>query len=415
MHIQPDLNRLALLVVDAQRDYLDPAGAFATNGWDAPTTAGVATLTDRLQRLVAAFRAAGRPVVFVRTALRPDAADCGFAGPWMARLRGAAGDTLVEGTWGVGLVDGLESLPTDYEIVKQGHGAFHLTNLDRLLMNLGVDQCVVAGVDTIGALHDTLGMGGALGYEQFLVEDAVWPLPTAEAPGPGTRGEGLATDELIGIVSAPAASGAGAVQTERERAALLIIDLQNDFVHPEGVKTQLGYAALSEEQRQEIIDNTNRLTTGMRARGWPVIFVNLTFRPDVLDTGLARAARRVRPIPAEAHYLERGTWGAEVTEGVTVEAPDILMEKKGNSGFPFTPLHRMLRNLGVQRCFISGGATSGCVAATVADGAALGYDFTVISDALYPPDSSYLSTLAERARVQSTATALAEIGSASVR
>src|SRR5690242_4308458 len=133
MNIEPDINRLALLVVDAQRDYLDPAGGFAQHGWDQPTAAGVTALSERIGRLVAAFHDAGRPVVFAETRLRADAADAAFPQPWMVRLREAGGNILVDGSEGAAPVEGLAPAASDYVIAKQGPGAFHGTNLDRLL------------------------------------------------------------------------------------------------------------------------------------------------------------------------------------------------------------------------------------------------------------------------------------------
>ena len=86
-----------------------------------------------------------------------------------------------------------------------------------------------------------------------------------------------------------------------------------------------------------------------------------------------------------------------------------MVEKKGGSGFGYTPLHRILRNLHARRLLVTGGATTGCVWATVQDGVALGYDMTVIADATYPADSLELKTLARWCAVRPTADVLPEL------
>src|SRR5207245_5639602 len=88
---------------------------------------------------------------------------------------------------------------------------------------------------------------------------------------------------------------------------------------------------------------------------------------------------------------------------------DFMVEKKGGSGFGYTALHRILRNLNARRLIMTGGATTGCVWATVLDGVALGYDITVIADATYPPDSPDLATLARWCAVRPTADVLPEL------
>jgi nicotinamidase-related amidase len=113
-------------------------------------------------------------------------------------------------------------------------------------------------------------------------------------------------------------------------------------------------------------------------------------------------------MPPEAHYLEYGAWGTELVEGLQPEVGDFVLEKKGHSAFGFTPVHRILRNLRVRRCIVTGGATSGCVSDTVREGVGLGYEMAVVSDATYPPASPYLAVLARRGQLRTTQAILAE-------
>ena len=79
-----------------------------------------------------------------------------------------------------------------------------------------------------------------------------------------------------------------------------------------------------------------------------------------------------------------------------------MVRKTGGSGFGFTPLHRILRNLNVRNLLMTGGAVTGCVWATALDGVTLGYDVTVVGDATYPPDSADLATLGQWCAVRAT-------------
>jgi nicotinamidase-related amidase len=87
----------------------------------------------------------------------------------------------------------------------------------------------------------------------------------------------------------------------------------------------------------------------------------------------------------------------------------LVITKKGRSGFGFTPLHRVLRNLGVSHCVVTGGAVHGCVEDTVREGAGLGYQLTLVPDALYRPNSPTIEVMKDYVRFKTTAEVLAEL------
>jgi nicotinamidase-related amidase len=119
-------------------------------------------------------------------------------------------------------------------------------------------------------------------------------------------------------------------------------------------------------------------------------------------------------MPAEAHYVELGSWGSKLIDGLELNESDFFVEKKGHSAFGFTPLHRILRNLRVRRCLVSGGAVNGCLSDTVREGVSLGYEMTLISDATYPADSPYVEMLADLAEIRPTESLLQELTTAAV-
>src|SRR6266566_10053263 len=95
-----NIDRSALLLVDLQRDLLHDGGALARAGLPAMEQGDVTRLLSTCQALEQTMRRAGRPIVWVTTGLRPDYADNAMASSWLERRRAAAGDFLVEGTWG---------------------------------------------------------------------------------------------------------------------------------------------------------------------------------------------------------------------------------------------------------------------------------------------------------------------------
>lgn len=410
MALQLQLDRAALVLIDVQRDFLHPQGLFARRGWRQMDDAEVATLVQNCQRMIDALHSVRRPVIFLETAFRADYADCAIPPSWSECGLNAESGALVEGSWGARLMDGLTAEARDYVIIKKGHGGYLHTNLDRLLTNLGVQHCIVAGGDVSEAVSDTVRVGASLNYEHFLVEDAVyWPRSPYLALFKH-RVEPCSTEAVVRLASAPTATAAVKAGPPY---ALIMIDMQNDFIHPQGAMQRYGFSSLADEDRERMIDNNRKLIEALRARGWPVVFVKICRRADRIDDAQAPTGRRLRQIPPEAHYVEIGSWGAEYVDGLKPEAQgDIVLEKKAHSAFAFTPLHRIFRNLGVRNCLVSGGAVSGCLSDTVREGVGLGYRMTVISDATYPPRSPYMPMLASRAQIRPTEEVLTEIGAA---
>ena len=81
------LDNAALLLVDVQRDALHPGGALGRAG-QAPDATELSRLVDAWGRLVDLMRERGRPIVWVRTSMRPDFADSAYAPLWLERRLG---------------------------------------------------------------------------------------------------------------------------------------------------------------------------------------------------------------------------------------------------------------------------------------------------------------------------------------
>ena len=165
----------AIVMIDMQRDFLEPGGFGATLGNDvsllAPAVAGAG-------RLLSAARAAGMMIVHTRECHAADLGDCppaklnrgnpglriGDAGP-MGRI-------LIRGEPGAELTPSLAALPGETVIDKPGKGAFYATPLDAALRDLGITHLLFGGVTTEVCVQTTMREANDRGYTCLLVEDA---------------------------------------------------------------------------------------------------------------------------------------------------------------------------------------------------------------------------------------------------
>ena len=166
---------LALMVVDMQRDFLEPGGFGEALGNNvAPLAAIIPTVRQLLDR----FRALGRPVIHTKEAHRPDLSDC----PPAKRQRGKPtlrigdpgpmGRILIAGEPGNDIVPALAPQQGEVVLEKPGKGAFYRTNLQELLTAMHVTHLILAGVTTEVCVQTTMREANDRGYECLLVEDA---------------------------------------------------------------------------------------------------------------------------------------------------------------------------------------------------------------------------------------------------
>ena len=324
MHIV--LDHAALLLVDVQRDALHPDGTLGRAG-QAPNAAEVSRLVDAWGRLVDLMREAGRPVVWVKTSLRPDFADSTHAPLWLERQRAEVGPFFIEGSWGAEVMDGLDAAPDDYVVVKKGHSAYDNTHLDRLLTNLGVSQCIVVGGGVTDTIAETARTGGRLGYEQFVVQDALYPPDAAELHAPRKQAEVIALEDVYPPPLPPRRSPRG----RGPEYAMVLVDMQNDFMNAERPHVLYGLSdPMPEEKRREHRrEHATKLSAAMRERGWPVIYVRVVRRQDNSDDVHSRTHRRARTLPPGVTHCAYGTWGAEMVDELHPEEGRLRGREEG--------------------------------------------------------------------------------------
>lgn len=165
----------ALIVIDMQRDFVEPGGFGETLGNDVTRLQAIIPATAAL---IAGFRKAGLTIVHTRECHRPDLADCPPAkkdrGNPKLRIGdpGPMGRILISGEPGADIVP--ELYPQEGEIVidKPGKGAFYATPLGDMLKERGITQLVFAGVTTEVCVQTTMREANDRGYECLLAEDA---------------------------------------------------------------------------------------------------------------------------------------------------------------------------------------------------------------------------------------------------
>jgi nicotinamidase-related amidase len=165
----------ALLVIDMQRDFIEPGGFGQALGND---VGRLAAIVPTVRALLDWARAHALAVLHTREGHRPDLGDCPPAkqrrGDPAARIgaKGPMGRILVDGEPGNDIVPAVAPLPGEAVIVKPGKGAFWATPLDEMLRWRGITHVILAGVTTEVCVQTTMREANDRGYECLLVEDA---------------------------------------------------------------------------------------------------------------------------------------------------------------------------------------------------------------------------------------------------
>lgn len=151
---------------------------------------------------------------------------------------------------------------------------------------------------------------------------------------------------------------------DRNKEALLVIDMLNDFVLPG--------APLEVPETRNVIKSIRREVDAAHAAGRPVIYLCDTHAPD--DREFSKSGW-----PSHA---VRGTTGAEVVQELRPSGNDIVISKTTYSGFFGTALEETLRKLGVDGLRLTGCVTHICVLFTASDAVLRDYTVTVVEDAV---------------------------------
>jgi nicotinamidase-related amidase len=169
-----DVTGTALLIIDMQRDFLEPGGFGAALGND---VARLAAAVEPCRRVLVAARHAGMLVIHTREGHRPDLSDAPAIkverGDPKLRIGapGPMGRILVRGEAGHDIIPELYPIAGEPVIDKPGKGAFYQTDLELLLRNRGIDTLLVCGVTTEVCVHTTVREANDRGLRCVVLAD----------------------------------------------------------------------------------------------------------------------------------------------------------------------------------------------------------------------------------------------------
>ncbi len=164
----------ALLIIDMQRDFLEPGGFGAILGNDVSL---LRRAIEPTATVLGVARQARILVIHTREGHRPDLADLPSAKRARGRLKTGIGDVgpmgriLVRGEPGHDIVPELAPIDGEPVVDKPGKGAFYATDLEPLLRNRGITQLLVCGVTTEVCVSTTVREANDRGYDCLVIED----------------------------------------------------------------------------------------------------------------------------------------------------------------------------------------------------------------------------------------------------
>ncbi|MEN8447498.1 MAG: isochorismatase family cysteine hydrolase [Cyanobacteria bacterium J06555_13] len=171
----PEKQHLALVIIDMQRDFLEPGGFGEILEND---VSRLQSIIPAVQRLQSTFREKGITIIQTKEGHQADLSDC----PPSKRLRGKGtltigdegpmGRILVLGEPGNDIIEAVAPKPGEIVINKPGKGAFYKTDLEKILKEQHITHLIFTGVTTEVCVQSTMREANDRGYECLLVEDA---------------------------------------------------------------------------------------------------------------------------------------------------------------------------------------------------------------------------------------------------
>lgn len=181
---------------------------------------------------------------------------------------------------------------------------------------------------------------------------------------------------------------------EPGRAAVIVVDMQNDFGSSGGMFDRAGIDISS---IQAAVAPTARVLAAARAAGLPVIYLQMQHRADLSDMGapssphyqrharLAVGSTVTDPDGNPTRILIADQWGTRILDALAPAPGDIVVPKHRFSGFFETPLHSILQGLNIRQLVVTGCTTSICVESTIRDAMFRDYECVLLEDCTAEP------------------------------
>lgn len=173
-------------------------------------------------------------------------------------------------------------------------------------------------------------------------------------------------------------------ELDLDHAALLVVDMQNDFCHPEGYC--IGDLGLDGSAARQLISPIQRLVGWAREYDVPVIWTLEAHKPDLSDLSPSKARRYASagyPVGSQGkrgRYLVQGEFGAQVLPELAPRTDEWILPKPAQSVFPGTTLEASLRERDITHLLICGVTTQCCVLASYRQANDLGFFTLLIED-----------------------------------
>jgi biuret amidohydrolase len=160
--------------------------------------------------------------------------------------------------------------------------------------------------------------------------------------------------------------------------ALLVIDMQVDFLSSDGYFARKGYDPSS---LRAIIPNVNAVIAAARAAGCTIVHTRQGYRADRADMTPYEIWRRRRAGLEDTEALLRSSPGFEIAPEINVHSSDIIVDKTANGAFTHTDLEHVLRARGITHLLFAGCTTDVCVHTTLREAQDRNFQNLLIEDA----------------------------------
>jgi ureidoacrylate peracid hydrolase len=170
----------------------------------------------------------------------------------------------------------------------------------------------------------------------------------------------------LGLQGSPARTLSGEMPSEN---CLLIIDMQNELLHPEG---KLYHGGLPPEFAV-LVPNVRGLLASARAKAVPVIFIYTAYHPSFVDASPQSPSRKSGSLLEES-------WGVKILDEIAPQKGEVVIRKRRPSAFFETSLDSTLRGLGARSVFMCGVATNRAVESTARDAFNRDYESVIVAD-----------------------------------
>jgi nicotinamidase-related amidase len=383
----------ALLVIDVQNNFCHPQGYHGRAGADLSMMPAMA---ERVAALVAAARRAGTFIIWVRATY-----DLVHQGAALAEQLSKGGRDPVrcaEGSWEAAWLEPLAPNPeaaNEVVVTKHRYSAFWDTEIDLYLRSNGIGSVVLAGVVTSGCVDSTARDAFFRNYRVVLAEDACADnarsrheaslgklsmtvgmacradevIAAWDAAPPGRRGWHAEAKQALALTSLDA-------MVDPRHAALVVIDMQNDFCHPDGLMARRGEDV---SHNATIVPVIASLLAAARQAGAMVVHAHGQYG---LASGSPASLFGADGPRVAMDICLPGSWGAQSLDELAPAAGEPVVVKHRLSAFIDTGLDQLLRANGLRSLVVVGTATQACVESTVRDARFHDYHVVVAEDAV---------------------------------